>query len=170
MISQKDNEEGKLFVGGKLKDFIQILTLDLEHCGVLNKWNGRKKKPFEFRRECRQWCCYDGNRMLKVENWCEKRDSVFRKRGKKIVLFSVRFHKDRRCNQQKKSVKNIDSEKENSILFIIIFFTLHFSLRKTQTNKKILKSFRLKLGHSIGEFAALLQPLWGGHRLCGHEE
>lgn len=37
MISQKDNEEGKLFVGGKLKDFIQILTLDLEHCGVLNK-------------------------------------------------------------------------------------------------------------------------------------
>ena len=48
MISQKDNEEGKLFVGGKLKDFIQILTLNLEHCGV--RWISEmgERKTFQI--------------------------------------------------------------------------------------------------------------------------
>lgn len=30
--------------------------------------------------------------------------------------------------------------------------------------------FRLKLGHPVGELAALLQSLWGGHRLRCYEE
>lgn len=57
-------------------------------------------------------------------------------------------------------------QKENSIMFIFCFpltFPPNFQ-------RRLFLLSRLKLGHPVGELAALLQSLWGGHRLRCYEE
>lgn len=66
---------------------------------------------------------------------------------------------------------NPKSSNKTKTHFVYRCFSFAFP-PKTQTKFSPLVSmvFRPELGHSIGEFAALFQPLRGSDRLCGDEE